>query len=63
MAGISFLCAFGGLLLVDPDVPSTEKDRRVDWVGAFLVTSGLILLVFVLGQGEVAPDGWKTPCT
>ncbi|KAJ7273761.1 MFS general substrate transporter [Mycena rebaudengoi] len=61
MAGISFLCAFGGLLLVDPDVPSTEKDRRVDWVGAFLVTSGLILLVFVLGQGEVAPDGWKTP--
>ncbi|KAF7327956.1 Glycoside hydrolase family 38 protein [Mycena kentingensis (nom. inval.)] len=40
---------------------STEKDRRVDWLGGFLVTAGLVLLVFVLSQGPVASNGWKTP--
>lgn len=63
IAGLSFLCAVGGLLLIDPDLPSTEADTRVDWLGAFLVTAGLVLLVFVLGQGSLAPHGWKTGCT
>jgi len=35
-------------------------DRRVDWIGAFLVTSGLVLLTFSLGEGETAPNGWRT---
>lgn len=36
-------------------------DRRVDWVGAFLVTAGLVLLTFSLGDGETAqPKQWKT---
>ncbi|KAJ7133437.1 major facilitator superfamily domain-containing protein [Mycena epipterygia] len=60
IAGVSCLCAVGGLFLIDPDVPSTEPDKRVDWLGAFLVTTGLVLLVFVLGQGSLAPNGWKT---
>lgn len=39
-----------------------EEDRRVDWLGAFLVTAGLVLVVFVLSDGEVAPRQWATAC-
>ena len=35
---------------------------RLDWIGAFLVTSGLSLIIFVLSDGSIAPDGWKTGC-
>lgn len=45
---------------IDPDEPSTETDRRIDWLGALLVTAGLVLIVFVLSDGEIV--GWKTPC-
>ena len=40
----------------------SAKRRRVDWLGAFLVTAGLVLIVFVLSDGSIAPNGWKTPC-
>lgn len=43
-------------------VLTTTCTRRVDWLGAFLGTSGLILIVFALSDGNVAPDGWKTGC-
>ncbi len=46
----------------DRDQPSTELDRRVDWLGALLITTGLVLIVFVLAQGQVAPKQWATPC-
>ena len=35
-------------------------DRRVDWVGAALVTVGFVFITFALGEGSVAPAGWKT---
>ncbi|KAK7442772.1 hypothetical protein VKT23_016017 [Stygiomarasmius scandens] len=60
-AGVTFLCVVGALLFFDADEPSTEADRRVDWIGGFIVTASLVLIVFVLGQGEVAPDRWATP--
>ncbi|KAF9456823.1 major facilitator superfamily-domain-containing protein [Collybia nuda] len=59
--GLTVLCFIGGVFSIDPDVPSTESDRRVDWLGALLVTAGLVLVVFVLGQGEVALQQWATP--
>jgi Na+/melibiose symporter-like transporter len=46
------------MISFDADVTSTAA---VDWIGAFLITVGLVLIVFVLGQGEVASQGWKTP--
>jgi len=52
-----------GYLTIDPDIPSVEADQRVDWLGGFLITTGLVLIVYVLSDGEVAPDGWATPCT
>ncbi|KAF9456825.1 major facilitator superfamily domain-containing protein [Collybia nuda] len=60
-AGLTAFCFIGGLMSIDPDKPSTEVDRRTDWLGAALVTVGLVLIVFVLGQGEVAPQQWATP--
>jgi len=48
-------------LLVFPNHPGHFEDKRVDWLGAFFITSSLIFFVFCLGQGEIAPEGWKTP--
>ncbi|KAF8524916.1 MFS general substrate transporter, partial [Hysterangium stoloniferum] len=66
--GIFFaICGCGALsfitaaLVIDRDIPTTEKDARVDWIGAVLATSGLVLITFVLGQGPLAPNGFRTP--
>ena len=40
----------------------TVSSRRVDWVGAILVTAGLTFIVFILSDGPSAPDGRKTGC-
>lgn len=63
-AGLAVPVFIGGVLAIDEDLPSTEPEeqKRVDWLGAALVTSSLVLIQFVLGQGELAPKGWKTPC-
>ncbi|KAF8149117.1 major facilitator superfamily domain-containing protein [Crassisporium funariophilum] len=61
LCGLTVLCLLGGFFSIDNDVPSQEADKRVDWLGAFLVTAGLVLIVFVLGQGEIAPQKWATP--
>ncbi|KAG1736335.1 major facilitator superfamily domain-containing protein [Suillus lakei] len=58
VAVMSALTGVSGMISFDADVTSTEA---VDWIGASLVTVGLVLIVFVLGQGEVASQGWKTP--
>ncbi|KAG1822122.1 major facilitator superfamily domain-containing protein [Suillus variegatus] len=60
-AATSALIGVSGLISFDADVPSSELVKRVDWIGASLVTIGLVLIVFVLGEGEIASDGWKTP--
>ncbi|KAI6037704.1 major facilitator superfamily domain-containing protein [Pisolithus marmoratus] len=60
-AGLSALTLCGGLLSMRPDKVDPDADRRVDWIGAALVTAGLVLIVFVLGQGEIAPQRWRTP--
>ncbi|KAF7360738.1 MFS domain-containing protein [Mycena venus] len=36
----------------EPEHPPPPRDTRTDWPGAFLSAAGLILLVFVLGQGS-----------
>ena len=35
----------GGCYSIDADLPSTEVDKRVDWLGAFLVTAGLVTMI------------------
>ncbi|KAF8915507.1 putative efflux transporter [Mucidula mucida] len=61
ITGLGAVCVVAGFFAIDPDLPSTEIDQRVDWIGATLVTAGLVLIVFVLTQGEIAPQQWKTP--
>lgn len=51
-----------GIYSIPGDEPSTEEDTRVDWIGATLVTVGLVLIVFVLSEGEVAHRGWSSSC-
>ncbi|KAI5117894.1 hypothetical protein M0805_001551 [Coniferiporia weirii] len=60
-AGLSALVLIAGVFVIDKDLPSEETDRRVDWIGVILVTAALVLITFVLGQGELAPQRWQTP--
>ena len=59
MTALSGIAIF---LVVPHDIRNPDVDRRVDWVGAAIVTTSLVFLLFVLAQGEVAPQGWKTGC-
>ncbi|KAF8722460.1 hypothetical protein AX14_009814 [Amanita brunnescens Koide BX004] len=49
-----------GWFCIDKDEPSTETDNRVDWLGGILISAGLTLVIFVLSDGEVAPNKWAT---
>ncbi|OBZ72344.1 hypothetical protein A0H81_07345 [Grifola frondosa] len=60
LTGLSALCFLMGVISIDKDDPSVGQDRRVDWLGAFLITAGLVMIVFILSDGSIAPDGWKT---
>ena len=60
IAAIAFVI-FSLAFLVFPADVITTSDKRLDWVGAMLVTVGLILLQFVISDGQGAPQGWKTP--
>ncbi|KAI9056752.1 efflux transporter [Trametes sanguinea] len=60
LTGLSAACCVGAMISIDNDFEHTLVDKRVDWIGAFLVTAGLTLIIFVLSDGSIAPDGWKT---
>ncbi|EIM80449.1 MFS general substrate transporter [Stereum hirsutum FP-91666 SS1] len=59
--GLCGLSIVVGYFTIDPDQPSQELDRRVDWIGAGLVTTGLVLIIFVLSDSPSAPQEWRTP--
>lgn len=62
-AGLAVLTAALGLVAIDKDTHHLDPslDRRVDWIGAVLVTTGLVLLTFALGDGETAkPLQWRS---
>ncbi len=62
-AGINVICFIIGFWTIEKDVPTPKDNRKVDWLGAFLVTAALVLILFVLGDGESAPHKWATNCT
>lgn len=49
--------AITAVFTVPLDVRPSGGDRTVDWLGAALVTVGLILLTFVLADGQTASNG------
>ncbi|KAJ7185184.1 major facilitator superfamily-domain-containing protein [Mycena filopes] len=63
-AAIALATLILGILVIPPDAPSPCAKPRTDWLGAFLSAAGLVLLVFVLGQGAgpgVPPPRWGMP--
>jgi len=60
LAGIGGMVLIGAIIVFPKDHDFSE-DKRVDWLGAFLITGGLVLLLFCLGEGEIAPEQWNTP--
>jgi hypothetical protein len=63
LAALNFVCFVAGSVFIDKDIPDPTQDRGVDWIGAFMVTSALVFILFILGQGEYAPNKWATSCT
>jgi hypothetical protein len=61
LASLAFAIAIVAFFVIPTDVVQTT-DRRVDWVGAALVTVGLVFVQFGISDGETAPQGWKTSC-
>ena len=60
-AGVSSAFMILGFFVFEEDEPSTEEDKRVDWIGAALITTGLVLIVFVLSDAPTAHKSWKNP--
>jgi len=46
----------------DRRAPTGSKVPKIDWIGGFLVTSGLSLFMFSLTQSGVVEKGWSEPC-
>ncbi|KZO89917.1 putative efflux transporter [Calocera viscosa TUFC12733] len=61
LAGVASLVLAGAIICFPNDRVDKSADKRVDWLGAFLITAGLVLLLFCLGEGEIAPQQWGTP--
>lgn len=63
MGGVISVC---GILFIPPPLPSQSPPRankkgppKIDWIGATLITVGLLALMFALTEGNVV--GWDTP--
>ena len=57
-----FTTVIAAYLTVPSDVEQHRKMRvEMDWPGASLIVSGLILVVFAITDSSGAPNGWRTP--
>jgi MFS family permease len=59
-SGLGFFAALLAVLFVPKDSPHPH-DRRLDLVGAAMITTGLVLFQFTISFAGT--KGWKTPCT
>jgi len=65
IALVAFVICVAALFTIPPPPPSAvtkpESSQRpsVDWLGAALITGGLLALLFALTEGNIV--GWKTP--
>jgi hypothetical protein len=61
MGGMSAIAIVSAYFAFPTDILTTA-DKRVDWIGAALVTVGLVCIQFSVSAGETAPHGWATGC-
>lgn len=59
-AGIAAGFTAQAFFVIPPDLPVKLADNTVDWVGAALIVSGLVLFTFGLAQSETADKGVRT---
>ncbi|KAI0084742.1 major facilitator superfamily domain-containing protein [Irpex rosettiformis] len=60
-AGLAALLCVMGWFVLPADDTSKRYTRGLDWIGAFLSTAGLALLVYDLAESTTTPKGWATP--
>ena len=58
-AALGAAVGVAGFIAIDNDIHSSTTDKRVDWIGAALVTTGLVLLTFALSDAPAS--GWSSP--
>jgi MFS family permease len=58
---MAFLVTAAGYFIIPKPTPRPDPELRksVDWIGAFLVTVGVLVLLFALAEGNVV--GWSKP--
>lgn len=64
-AGMSFTLSLANLFVAPGScIPRTKYPRALrdlDWIGVVLSGGGIFCVLFPLGEGGTAPEGWKTP--
>ncbi|WWC61415.1 uncharacterized protein I303_103998 [Kwoniella dejecticola CBS 10117] len=64
LAGLALIPIVAGAFVIPRDPPkmiTTTTNRRVDWLGAFLITAGLCLFSFAITQSGLVQNGWAQP--
>ncbi|WWC69719.1 uncharacterized protein I206_103662 [Kwoniella pini CBS 10737] len=64
LAGLALIPIVAGTFVIPRDPPQTitaTTNRRIDWLGAFLITAGLCLFSFAITQSGLVENGWAQP--
>lgn len=46
--------------IINEHVVEQEDNKKMDWIGALLSISGLVIFTFALADAQATPEGWKT---
>lgn len=64
LGGVAVIPVVIGIFVIPRDTRDlkTDVDRRIDWLGAGLVTVAVCLFTFSIAQSGVDERGWSAPC-
>lgn len=58
---LTFITTVLGYVFIPTQLITHNKAVKMDWLGAGLTSSGLILFTFAITDSAHAPQGWRTP--
>ncbi|TXT07461.1 hypothetical protein VHUM_03181 [Vanrija humicola] len=62
LGGLAVIPLVLGLFVIPRDLAKHQAtDKRIDWLGGFLITAALCLFTFSITQSGIADKGWATP--